>query len=472
MNILLTDLYQLTMAYGYYRSGMVNHEAVFHLFFRKNPFQGGYAIAVGLANVIQLVNNFFFTASDIAYLASLSLFDADFLNYLQKLRLTVDIDAIPEGTVVFPQMPLIRVKGNLIQCQLLETLLLNSINFPTLIATKASRICYAAKNKPVLEFGLRRAQGYDGGLTASRAAYIGGCAGTSNVLANRLYDIPLRGTHAHSWVMSFPTEAEAFAAFAQALPEHGYLLVDTFNTLEGVQHAMRIGKKLKGIRLDSGDLAYLSIQARKLLDKSGFKQVIIMGSNDLDEYVISSLNDQKAKIDIWAVGTKLSTAFDQPALEGVYKLGAIRPPNGEWEPKLKISEQNAKISVPGVLRVKRFYTRKHKAVADCIYDELIGLTKPILLLDMLDSTHQKKISDQCESEELLVSVFKKGQCVYQCPAIHDIRQRATEQLTLFHPAIRRFLNPHLYPVGLEQNLFNRRIALIIKAKNLSVDSAL
>lgn len=477
MKTLLTDLYQLTMAYGYFRSGMMNHEAVFHLFFRRNPFEGGYAIAAGLANAIEFIENFQFDKSDLDYIASLkgddnkALFDKEFLQYLKKFKFTVDVDAVPEGTVVFPQEPLIRVKGPLIHCQLLETALLNCINFPTLIATKASRICYAAKGEPVLEFGLRRAQGFDGGLTASRAAYIGGCAGTSNVLAGKYYGIPVKGTHAHSWVMAFPSEIESFEHFVKAMPNNCYLLVDTYNTLEGVKKAAKIGVKLKqqgrhlaGVRLDSGDLAYLSIKARKILDQAGLKDVHIMGSNNLDEHIIASLKEQKAKIDVWAVGTKLSTAFDQPALDGVYKLGAVRSPKGKWEYKLKLSEQNAKISTPGLLRTRRFFNHKHMAVADCIYDERLGVPENCLIIDMFDPTRHKKIVKISEYEELLIPIFRRSKNVYKIPPIAQSRQRTFDQLDLFHPAIKRFLNPHTYPVGLEKNLYELRTELILKAR--------
>ena len=465
-DILSTDLYQLSMAYGYWTSGMGDHEAVFHLFFRRNPFSGGYAVAAGLATVIEYIKNFTFDKLSLAYLSSF--FPPDFLTYLKNLKLTVDIDAVPEGSVVFPQEPLLRVKGSLIQCQLLETALLNNINFPTLIATKASRICYAAKGDPVLEFGLRRAQGADGGLTASRAAYIGGCAGTSNVLAGKKYGIPIKGTHAHSWIMAFPTETDAFNAFVKAFPHKGYLLVDTFNTLEGVKKAVKI-KGLAGIRLDSGDLAYLSIKARKILDKAGLKHIPILASNDLDEYVIQSLKEQKAKIDVWAVGTKLATAYDQPALDGVYKLGAVRAPKGKWESgyKLKLSEQNAKISIPGLLRVRRYFDAKNKAVGDCIYNELQGMSDNPVMIDMLDPTRRKKIPSHTHYEELLKPVFKKGKCVYKLPTIAQSRERTFTQLKLFHPAIERFLNPHIYPVGLDANLFKLRMELILKAKALT-----
>ncbi|RYF55329.1 MAG: nicotinate phosphoribosyltransferase, partial [Cytophagaceae bacterium] len=329
---LLTDLYQVTMAYGYWKSGTAEKEAVFNLYFRKNPFGGGFTVACGLANAIGYVTHFGFTKKDLRYLRTLTgsdgepLFETAFLDYLGALKLTVDIDAMPEGTVVFPNEPLVRVRGPILQCQLLETPLLNLINFETLIATKAARLRLVADTDTLLEFGLRRAQGVDGGMTASRAAYIGGCDATSNVLAGKHYDIPVRGTHAHSWVMSFDSELEAFETYADVLPNNVTLLVDTYDTIQGVRNAIEAGQRLRergyrlsGIRLDSGDLAYLSIEARKLLDAAGFTDTAIVASNDLDETIINSLKQQGAKITVWGVGTKLVTAYDQPALGGVYK---------------------------------------------------------------------------------------------------------------------------------------------------------
>jgi nicotinate phosphoribosyltransferase len=334
---LLTDLYQLTMAQAYWKSGVAQKEAVFHMFFRKHPFNSGFTVACGLHTVIEVLKNFRFDESDVAYLATLTgndggpLFETGFLDTLQSLRLDCDIDAVPEGTVVFPFEPLLRVKGNLVQGQLIETILLNIINFQTLVATKAARMGVAAQGEPILEFGLRRAQGIDGGLSASRAAYVGGCAATSNVLAGKMFGIPVRGTHAHSWVMSFDDELEAFITYADAMPNNCIFLVDTYDTLEGVHKAVEAGKHLRakghemiGIRLDSGDLAYLSIEARRILDENGFEKAIIVASNDLDETIINSLKQQGAQINVWGVGTKLVTGYDQPALGGVYKLTAIR----------------------------------------------------------------------------------------------------------------------------------------------------
>jgi nicotinate phosphoribosyltransferase len=341
--ILLTDLYQLTMACGYWRAGMADREAVFHLFFRTQPFRSGYTVAAGLELAVDYLRSLKLTPEDAAYLASLRggdgkvLFDADFLTALGTMDLGLDVDAVPEGTVVFPSEPLVRIRGPIIACQLVESALLNILNFSSLIATKAARICGAAKGEPVMEFGLRRAQGIDGALTASRAAYIGGCTSTSNVLAGRLFGIPVRGTHAHSWVMCFESELEAFRTYAEAMPNNATFLVDTYDTLEGVRHAIEVGmllrergQKFLGIRLDSGDLAWLSKEARKLLDEAGFTETVIVASNDLDEHLIESLKGQGACIGAWGVGTKLVTAYDQPALGGVYKLGAIRKPGDPW----------------------------------------------------------------------------------------------------------------------------------------------
>src|SRR5688572_29036188 len=358
---LLTDLYQLTMAYGYWKLGRGEQEAVFHLTFRKHPFAGGFTVACGLHAAIDYLRALRFDESDLAYLATLKgndgrpLFEGGFLDYLRDMRFTCDVDAIPEGTAVFPHEPLVRVRGPILQCQLVETPLLAMVNFQTLVATKAARVCQATRGEPVLEFGLRRAQGIDGGLSASRAAYVGGCAATSNVLAGKLFGIPVRGTHAHSWVMSFDSELEAFRAYADAMPNNCVFLVDTYNTLEGVRRAVQVGREMRergahemvGIRLDSGDLAYLSIEARKILDAGGFPKAQILASNDLDEQIITSLKEQGATIAIWGVGTKLVTAYDQPALGGVYKLSALRGADDAWKYKLKLSEQTAKVSNPG-----------------------------------------------------------------------------------------------------------------------------
>ncbi|HET6247166.1 MAG TPA: nicotinate phosphoribosyltransferase [Tepidisphaeraceae bacterium] len=474
---LLTDLYQLTMAYGYWKLGVHDHQAVFHLHFRKNPFSGGYTLACGLADVVEYLEALRFDDDDIAFLGTLKgndqqpLFDSAFLKYLRQFRFSCDVDAIPEGTVVFPHEPLVRVRGPMLQCQLLETPLLNLVNFQTLIATKASRVCLAARGDPVVEYGLRRAQGVDGSLTATRCAYIGGCMGTSSVLAAKLLAIPVRGTHAHSWVMSFPTETEAFAAYAQAMPNNCVFLVDTYNTLQGIRHAAAIGKRLKaeghrmvGIRLDSGDLAYLSIEGRKILDEAGLPDAKIMASNDLDETLIESLKHQGAKIDIWGVGTHLVTAYDQPALGGVYKLGAVRSDgDSPWEYKVKLSESVAKTSIPGIQQVRRFSVGG-QFIGDAIYDEPTGLTSPATIVDPRDMYRFKTIGAEAQSEDLLVAVYRGGKRVYDPPTIHESRKRGLEQVQHLHPTIRRFANPHEYPAGLDRGLNELRTRLILKAR--------
>jgi nicotinate phosphoribosyltransferase len=475
---LLTDLYQLTMAYGYWKTGHRERQAVFHLHFRKHPFGGGYAVACGLAAVVEWLSSLRFTEDDIAYLATLTghdgaaLFDRGFLDALRTMRFALDVDAVPEGTVVFAQEPLLRVQGPLLQCQLVETALLCLVNFQTLIATKAARVCTAAQGDPVLEFGLRRAQGIDGALSASRAAFIGGCASTSNVLAGRLFDIPVRGTHAHSWVMSFGDELEAFRAYADAMPNNCVFLVDTYDTLEGVRHAVTVGQELRarghtlaGIRLDSGDLAYLSLEARKILDAAGFSDAVIVASNDLDEHLIASLKHQGATIGVWGVGTKLSTAYDQPALGGVYKLGAVRDPGGAWQYRVKLSEQALKISTPGVQQVRRFL-HDGLFVADMIYD-CAGPPPSRTLVDPLDMTRQRTLDDTLSYEDLLVPVFRDGERVGELPTAREARERTRRQLASLHAGIRRFDNPHQYPVGLEKRLFDLRTRLVLEARGLS-----
>ncbi|PTX96098.1 nicotinate phosphoribosyltransferase [Spartobacteria bacterium LR76] len=477
-SVLLTDLYQLTMAYGYWKNRVHEREAVFHLFFRKNPFQSGYSVACGLADAIEYIQQFRVDEEELAYLGTLrgndgqALFEKGFLDYLRDLKFTCDIDAVPEGTVIFPHEPLIRVRGPILQGQLLETALLNIINFQTLIATKAARVCQATEGEPVLEFGLRRAQGIDGGMAASRAAHIGGCAATSNVLAGMRYGIPVRGTHAHSWVMSFDTEEEAFNAYAHAMPNNCVFLVDTYDTLEGVQHAVQVGRKLReqghemvGIRLDSGDLAYLSIEARKILDDAGFPQALIVASNDLDEHIITSLKQQGARISIWGVGTKLVTAYDQPAMGGVYKLGAVRDAAGEWHYRLKLSEQAIKISNPGIQQVRRFF-HEGEFIGDMIYNEGRPVKNDHLIVDPTNMTRSKKIPPSATAEDLLVPVFREGALNYEAPSIAQIRERTASQLAGFHPGIKRFLNPHLYPVGLELGLYHLKTDLILKARGI------
>lgn len=473
---LLTDLYQLTMAYAAWRTQRADREAVFTMSFRTSPFAGGYAIACGLAPLLGYLEAFRFSSDDTSYLSTLigadgrPLFDEPFLDYLGRLRLQCDIDAVPEGTAVFPHEPLVRVRGPLLSAQLIETALLNLINFDTLIATKAARICQAAHGQEVIEFGLRRAQGVDGALAASRAAFIGGCHGTSNVLAGRRYGIPVRGTHAHSWVMAFGDELEAFRTYARALPHHCAFLVDTYDTLAGVRHAITVGEELRaqghrllGIRLDSGDLAWLSIEARRLLDAAGFPETTIIASNDLDERLIESLRAQGARITVWGVGTRLVTGHDQGALGGVYKLSALRQADGHWRPCIKLSEQAAKISIPGALQVRRF-RRGGEYVGDCIYDELTGLPADPVMVDPFDATRRRRLEAGTEAEDLLVPVMRAGSSVYRPPPPAQARERTLAQLAQLHPGIRRFDHPHQYPVGLEAQLYEQRQQLILAAR--------
>jgi nicotinate phosphoribosyltransferase len=474
---LLTDLYQLTMAYGYWKKGLMDRRAVFHAFFRQQPFNSGYTIACGLKDIIDYLEHFEFYQDDLDYLQTLTnsdgtpLFESGFVQYLKQLKFQCNIDALPEGSVVFPHEPLLRVSGPLIQCQLLETAVLNILNFQTLIATKSARICLAAKGAPVLEFGLRRAHGSDGALAASRAAYIGGCTGTSNVLAGKVFGIPVKGTHAHSWVMSFPTELEAFKAFAETMPSNCIFLVDTFDTLKGVEHAIEVGRwlkeqnhRLRAIRLDSGDLAYLSIQARKMLDAAGFQSTQILASNDLDEHIISSLNEQGAVIDFWGVGTKLVTAFDQPALGGVYKMGAIQDNHGHWQYKIKLSEQAAKISNPGWLQVRR-YEWNNEYYADMIYNDLEGAPGR-LLVDIADVTMRRRIPETATYHDLLIPIFKEGRRVYDSPAIDQIRSNTLTNLSRFYSGVKRLLNPHIYPVGLDMHLHRLKSELIDQVRGI------
>ncbi len=434
------------MSYGYYKNQKQDQEAIFHLFFRKNPFKGNYAIACGLEHIIDLLENFHFSQEDIEYLGSLkgndykSLFDKDFLIYLGELKFSCDLDAVPEGTPIFPHEPVLRIRGPIIECQILETILLNIINFQTLIATKASRIKAAAGNDLVMEFGLRRAQGIDGALTASRGAFIGGCDSTSNVLAGKLFGIPVKGTHAHSWVMSFADELESFEAYAQAMPNNCVFLVDTYSTLEGVKKAIIVAQKLRkkgheilGIRLDSGDMTELSIKARELLDGAGFPEANIVASNDLDEYAIKKMKAAGAKVNIWGIGTKLVTAYDQPALGGVYKLSAIREKaDGEFEYRIKLSEDFIKVSNPGSLQVKRI--------------EEDGLYKEDILFNTLD--------EDATEEGLLVPIFKKGKLVYSLPTIQEIQAYAKEELAK--------LPHHEYSVKLDSKLEKLKLSLMKK----------
>ncbi|MGN0242455.1 MAG: nicotinate phosphoribosyltransferase [Lachnospiraceae bacterium] len=463
---LLTDLYELTMMQGYFKAGM-NDTVIFDVFYRKNPCGSGYAITAGLEQVIEYIKQLSFSYENIDYLRSLQLFDEDFLEYLAGFHFTGDIYAIPEGTVVFPQEPLLKIVAPIMEAQLIETAILNIINHQSLIATKASRVCYAAQDG-VMEFGLRRAQGPDAGTLGARAAIIGGCIGTSNVLCGELYQVPVKGTHAHSWIMSFPDEYTAFKTYAKLYPDACILLVDTYDTLKsGVPSAIRVFEEMReegiqpatyGIRLDSGDLAYLSKKARRMLDEAGFPDAIISASSDLDEYVIESLKTQGAAITSWGVGTNMITSADCPAFGGVYKLAAIKH-DGEntFIPKIKISENPAKVTNPGDKTVYRIYDKETGklradliALTDEVYDEAMDLK----IFDPIDTWKKLTLkAGTYELRELLVPVFLKGQCFYQSPSVMEIRDYCQKELNTLWDETRRFVNPHKVYVDLSKPLY-------------------
>lgn len=482
---MLTDLYQLTMAQAHYSAGISDTEACFHLFFREAPFGGGFAVACGLEQAIEYLNGFGFLDEDVKYLRTLrgvdegALFTEEFLGWLREIEFDCDVSAVEEGTIVFPREPLLRITGPLSTCQLVETALLNIINFSTLVATKAARCRIAVGDDAIMEFGLRRAQGPDGGVMASRAAYVGGCTATSNVLAGQLYGIPVAGTHAHSWVMAFDSEVEAFTAYAEALPNNVTLLVDTYDTLEGVLHAVEVGKKLRargqdllGIRIDSGDLAWLSRRAREILDAHGFESTKVIASNELDEHLVASLRDQGAAIDSWGIGTKLVTGWDQPALGGVYKLSAIkRPGDDRWAPRVKVSEQTAKMTIPGVLGVRRYRRPDGSLAGDMVYDINRAPGSGAVMVDPLDQTRRKTFSEDQTFEDLLVPVFRDGRKVCDCPPLVEVRSRTLAGIAELDPTTKRFLNPHPYPVGLERSVHDLRTALVLRARGIEPDQA-
>ena len=469
---LLTDLYELTMAYGYWRSDLALHEAVFHLSFRANPFGGGFAVACGLAYAVDFLDRFRFSEEDLTYLSELSgtdgrpLFDERFLEALAAMELDVDVDAVPEGTVVFAPEPLLRIQGPLIQCQILETALLNLLNFQTLVATKAARICLAAGDDPVLEFGLRRAQGIDGGIAASRAAYVGGCAATSNLLAGEIFGIPVRGTQAHSYVMSFDDEREAFETYGRAMPNNCIFLVDTYNTLKGVRHAVEVAKQLRregiemtGIRLDSGDLAELSQEARRMLDKAGFPHAVIAASNELDEWQIAKLKGQGATIGLWGVGTRLAAAYDQPALDGVYKLAAIRGPGEPWRHRIKLSEEDpAKGTLPGIHQARR-YALDGRWVGDVIYDVERSKNGPEEVRKLADAGTFELPEGAYTAYDLLLPIYRDGKRVYTVPSTEAARKRALEELDRLPEEVRSLTEPASYPLGIDTRVLELRDAL-------------
>lgn len=443
---LLTDLYQLTMANGYFKLGIHNKQACFHHFFRRNPFQGGYVIAAGLESALDFIQNFHFAQEDIAYLSSLNLFDAGFLRYLGDLKLKVEIDAVLEGCAVFPKEPLIRVRGPILECQLLETALLNIVNFQSLIATKAARCVRSAKGKEVIEFGLRRAQGPDGGLSASRAAFVGGCGSTSNVMAGKVFGIPVKGTQAHSWIMAFGDELAAFRAFAKVMPHNVVLLVDTYHTLTGIQNAITVGLELKqagqrllAIRLDSGNFSELSAKARGMLDSAGLHDTKILVSGDLDEHSIEALVLAGAPIDMFGVGTRLSTAFDEPALGGVYKLAAIEGSDGKMRPCLKISDDSEKTTLPGRLQTRRF-SKGGKFQKDVIYNEE---DEAVLF----------------EGVDLLVPVVSCGKRIEVGKSVQDAQQNTFRTLSFLDESHLSLKDARVYTVEVEGHLKEKQLAL-------------
>ncbi|MDR2035606.1 MAG: nicotinate phosphoribosyltransferase [Coriobacteriales bacterium] len=473
---LLTDLYQFTMAQAAWQSGKDKVEASFYAHFRKNPFEGGYAVACGAASIAEFIEKFTFTDDDLNYLESLPaqggtrLFDPAFLKSLKDWELSVDIDCAEEGTVVFAQEPVMRVSGPLSQCMLLETPLINLLGYQTLIATKAARICHVTK-KPVAEFGLRRAHGPNGGNLASRAAFVGGCSSTSNVHAGMLYNIPVSGTHSHAWVMAFDSELEAFRAYVQSFPHNAVLLVDTYDALKGTQNAITVakemrarGEELSGIRIDSGDLAWLSISIRKMLDEAGCAEVRIIATNNLDEHTILSLEaEQGASIDSWGVGTNLAVAFDQPALGMVYKLSAIKSPEAhEYTTVLKTSEQSFKSTLPGILSSRRYYDSNGFAMGDMVYDQLMPPASH-LIIDPSDRLRQKDLSNYTY-KELLFPLVRGGRAVAGVPDATVAQAHTRANMQTIPLSNRRLLNPHSYPVGLEQQLLENRDKLLRSAR--------
>lgn len=472
---LLTDLYQLTMLQGYFEEKQANETVIFDMFFRNNPHSGGYSVCAGLQQVIEYIEGLHFADEDISYLKTLNLFSDKFLSYLKDFKFTGDIYAIPEGSVIFPKEPIMKIVAPIMEAQLIETALLNIINHQSLIATKASRVVFAANGDTVLEFGLRRAQGPDAGIYGARAAMIAGCFATSNVLAGQMFDVPIRGTHAHSWVMSFSDELTAFRKYANLYPNACILLVDTYDTLKsGVPNAIKVfnemrekGIELKnyGIRLDSGDLSYLSKKARQLLDNAGFKDAIISASNDLDENLISSLKLQGAKISSWGVGTNMITSKDCPAFGGVYKLSAVYESDKKaFKAKIKLSENAEKNTNPGNKKIYRIYDKDtKKIIADliCLEEETLDTSEELLLFDPLDTWKKTLLpSHTYYTKELLVPVFKNGNCVYKSPSVMEIREYCKEEMDTLWEESRRLEYPHRTHVDLSQKLWDLKNNLL------------
>ena len=469
---LLTDFYELTMAQGYFKN-IFNNKVVFEAFYRSNPSGSGYSICAGLDQVIEYIKNLHFTGDDIEYLRGLKIFDEDFLEYLSVFKFTGDIYAIPEGSVIFPRTPLVKVVAPMIEAQLVETAILNIINHQSLIATKAARVCYAAEGDGVMEFGLRRAQGPDAGTLGARAAVIGGCVGTSNVLAAKEFDVPAMGTHAHSWIMSFGDELTAFRKYAELYPRGTTLLVDTYDTIQsGLPNAIKVFEEMRdrgtlsesyGIRLDSGDLAYLSKKARRMLDEAGFEEAKITASSDLDEYLIQSLKTQGAQVDSWGVGTNLITSKDSPSFGGVYKLAAIEE-DGKFIPKMKLSENPWKMTDPGNKRLLRVYEKesgKVKADLMVLQHETYSEDEPLLLFDPISTWKKTHLAPGTYTlREMLKPIFISGKCVYESPSVMDIRDYCAKEKDSLWDETKRFLNPHEVYVDLSQELYDAKHNLI------------
>ena len=472
---LLTDFYELTMMQGYFQQKDANETVIFDAFYRNNPDGNGYAVCAGLQQVIEYLNNLHFTQADVDYLRSTGMFQEDFLDYLLHFRFSGDVYAIPEGTVVFPREPLVKVVAPIMEAQLIETALLNIINHQSLIATKAARVVYAAAGDGVMEFGLRRAQGPDAGIYGARAAMIAGCVATSNVLAGQMFDVPVSGTHAHSWIMSFPDELTAFRTYAKLYPDACILLVDTYDTLKsGIPNAIRVFTEMReagvqltryGIRLDSGDLAYLSKKAKKMLDAAGFSNAIISASNDLDEHLIASLKLQGAAINSWGVGTNLITSKDCPSFGGVYKLAAVKDKaTGNFIPKIKLSENAEKITNPGNKTIYRIYDKETgKITADliCLVGETFDTNKSLLLFDPIETWKKTLLAPGTYTmRELLVPIFKDGECIYESPKVMDIQAYCKKELDTLWDESRRLINPHEVYVDLSNELWHMKQQLL------------
>ncbi|MEL3906178.1 MAG: nicotinate phosphoribosyltransferase [Treponema sp.] len=459
-NALFSDFYELTMAQGYFKQNR-NTPCVFDMFFRRNPFRGGYAVLAGLEPLLAAIHAFRFEAPDIAYLASLNIFSSDFLDYLRTFRFSGSVWAMDEGSVIFPGEPILRIEAPIIEALLLEGLVLNTINFQSLIATKTARIWLASRKSAIMEFGLRRAQGADGAMSATRASIIGGAAGTSNTLAGKVYGIPVMGTMAHAWVMSFPDEETAFEQYASLYPDQSVFLIDTYNTLgSGIEAAIKVGKKLQtkgknfGVRLDSGDMQYLSTEVRKRLDNAGLPDAKISISNELTEEIIESLLLNKAPIDSWGVGTHLVTGGTDSSFTGVYKLAAHQTDSGVWKPVMKVSDNPAKITNPGIKQVWRLYNDDGTFKADVIglHDETVAAGKPNRYYHPLND-YQVFSFTAAKAEPLLHQKIKNGAYTPGTETLKDMHRRAAQQLECLHPTSRRLLNPHIYKVSLTQTLF-------------------